>query len=109
MWQRRSEIGAYSHAWDRDYGEPVFGPEGVLSDEIVDTLASVGPIVCLAELEGVGSQWAWFGQYGDSLLDALLAMSIPALTQSREGQNALQCRKMEARLLPRVTRNMNDL
>jgi hypothetical protein len=69
-----------SHVWDKDYGESLFGPEGILSDEIVDTLASMGPIIRLAELERVvGSQWAWFGQYGDSLLDALLAMSIPAL------------------------------
>jgi len=66
--------------WDKDYSESLFGPEGILSDEIVDTLASVGPIVRLAELERVvGSQWAWFGQYGDSLLEALLGMSIPAL------------------------------
>jgi len=70
----------HSHVWKKDYGESLFGPEGILSDEIVDTLASVGPIIRLAELERVvGSQWAWFGQYGDSLLDALLVMSIPAL------------------------------
>jgi len=68
------------HVWAKDYGESLFGPEGILSDEIIDTLASVGPIVRLAELERVvGSQWAWFGQYGDSLLDTLLAMSIPVL------------------------------
>ena len=44
-------------------------------------MASVGPILCLAELERiVGSQWAWFGDYGDDLLAELLAISIPPMT-----------------------------
>ena len=48
---------------------------------MVENLASVGPILRLAELERVvGSQWAWFGQYGDDLLTTLLGMSIPPVT-----------------------------
>jgi len=76
MWQRRSEIGAYMCGTRTTVS--LFGPEGILSDEIIDTLASVGPIICLAELEWVVSlQWVWFGQYGNSLLDALLVLGSP--------------------------------
>jgi hypothetical protein len=67
-----------SQVWVRDYGDSLFGPEGILTDVMVKNLASVGPILRLAELElVVGSQWAWFGQYGDDLLAVLLGMSIP--------------------------------
>ena len=76
------EIRAWrSRIWKRDYGESLFGPEAILSDDVVKNLASVGPILRLAELERiVGSQWAWFGEYGDDLLAVLLAMSIPPMT-----------------------------
>ena len=73
--------GWRSRVWERDYGESLFGPEAILSDDVVKNLASVGPILHLAELERVvGSQWAWFGEYGDDLLAKLLAMSIPPMT-----------------------------
>ena len=46
-----------SRVWERDYGESLFGPEGILSDDVVKNLASVGPILRLAELVRiVGSQ-----------------------------------------------------
>ena len=57
-------------------------------DNMVENLASVGPILHLAELEHViGPQWAWFGQYGDDLLAALLGMSIPPRPQKSGGQS----------------------
>ena len=47
-------------------------------------LVSVGTILRFAELERVvGSQWAWFGKYGDDLLAIILAMSIPPITPTR--------------------------
>ena len=73
--------GWRSRVWEKDYGESLFGPEGILTDNMVQSLASVGPILRLAELENVvGSQWPWFGQYGDNLLTTLLDMSIPPVT-----------------------------
>ena len=72
--------GWRSRVWERDHGESLFGPEGILTDNMVDNMASVGPMLRLAELERVvGSQWAWFGQYGDDLLSTLLGMSIPPM------------------------------
>ena len=67
--------------WGGQQSIALFGPEVILSDDVVKNLASVGPILRLAELEHiVGSQWAWFGEYGDDLLAVLLAMSIPPMT-----------------------------
>ena len=55
----------------------VFGPSGILKDDTLETLASVGPILRLSELERVvGSQWAWFGKYGNDLLAALAEMDM---------------------------------
>ena len=66
-----------ARVWERDFEDAVFGPSGILKDEILETLASVGPILRLAELERVvGSQWAWFGKYGDELLAALAEIDM---------------------------------
>ena len=71
LWNWRTRI------WERDFEDAVFGPSGILKDKILETLASVGPILQLAELERVvGSQWAWFGKYGDELLAALAEMDM---------------------------------
>ena len=58
----------------------MFGSSGILKDDVIEKLASVGPILNLAGLERiVGPQWPWFGKYGDELLTKLLAMSIPPM------------------------------
>ena len=67
----------HTRIWERDFEDAVFGPSGILKDEILETLASLGPILQLAELERVvGSQWAWFGKYGNELLAALAEMDM---------------------------------
>ena len=67
----------HAHVWERDFEDAVFGPLGILKDKIIETLALVGPILWLAELKHVvGSQWAWFGKYGDELLAALAEIDM---------------------------------
>ena len=67
----------HTRVWKRDFEDAVFGPSGILKDEVLENLASVGPILRLVELERVvGSQWAWFGEYGDELLAALGKMEM---------------------------------
>ena len=80
-----SEVVQAIHEWrrkirDRDFPQAIFGPSGFLSDETVESLASVGPILSLIHLEKVvGGNWPWFGKYGDELLEAFKKMSIPPL------------------------------
>jgi hypothetical protein len=65
---------------ERDFPHAVFGPSGILSDETVESLASVGPILSLIQLEKVvGENWPWFGKYGDELLEVFKKLSIPPL------------------------------
>ena len=48
----------YSH--DRDFPNAIFGPSGILGDGIVSSLASVGPILSLIQLEKVvGEMSCW--------------------------------------------------
>ena len=64
----------------RDFEDAVFAPSGVLSDERVENLSSVGFIDRLNELERVvGVDWPWFGQYGDELLKELKKLNIPPM------------------------------
>ena len=66
--------------WERDFPHAIFGSSGILSDEIVESLASVGPILSLIQLEKVvGENWPWFGKYGDELLEVFKKMTIPPL------------------------------
>ena len=80
-----SEVVQAVHEWrqkirDRDFPHAIFGPSGILSDEIVESLASVGPILSLIRLEKVvGESWPWFGKYGDELLELFKKISIPPL------------------------------
>jgi len=66
--------------WRRDFPNAVFGPSAILKDSTLETLSSVGPILTLKELERVvGENWAWFGPYGNELLDELMSLSIPMM------------------------------
>ncbi|KAJ7573001.1 P-loop containing nucleoside triphosphate hydrolase protein, partial [Mycena floridula] len=71
------------HAWrtlvfKRDFRRSLFGPSGILRDETVELLASVGPIRSRQVLEKVlAGQWSWYEQYGDELLSCLLEMEMP--------------------------------
>ena len=73
--------------WQRDFKGALFAPSGILGDKVIESLASIGPVLRLIELERVvGSQWPWFGKYGDELLTALLRMSIPPVKPKPQGQ-----------------------
>jgi hypothetical protein len=64
----------------RDFEDAVFAPSGVLSNERVENLSSIGFIGRLNELERVvGANWPWFGQYGDELLEELKKLNIPPM------------------------------
>ncbi|KAH9481945.1 hypothetical protein JR316_0006475 [Psilocybe cubensis] len=55
--------------WHRDFGDSMFGPSGILSNNAVNKLASYGAILRLTKLnEILGGNWPWFGKYGDELL-----------------------------------------
>jgi hypothetical protein len=58
----------------------MFGPSGILSNETLTALSSVGPILSLKQLESiVGENWPWFGKYGDNLLTQLISLNIPPM------------------------------
>ena len=66
--------------WAQDFKNVMFGPSGILTDEILTALSSVGPILSLKELELiVGENWPWFGKYGDNLLTELISLNIPPI------------------------------
>ncbi|KAF4622415.1 hypothetical protein D9613_009124 [Agrocybe pediades] len=63
--------------WKRDFEDALFGPSVIIKDETLTTLASVGPIERLNELEkATGGDWPWFGKYGDELLDTMKQLDI---------------------------------
>ena len=64
----------------RDFEDALFAPSGILSDQRIEILSSVGSIGRLNELERVvGADWPWFGQYGDALLEELKNLNIPPM------------------------------
>ena len=66
--------------WAQDFKNAMFGPTGILTNETVALLASVGPILSLKQLETiVGENWPWFGKYGDNLLTELISLNIPPM------------------------------
>jgi hypothetical protein len=72
-----------------DFEDAVFGPSGVLSDDRVEKLSSVGFIGRLNELERVvGADWPWFGQYGDELLEELKKLNIPPMQPKPQKKRA---------------------
>ncbi|KAE9387374.1 P-loop containing nucleoside triphosphate hydrolase protein [Gymnopus androsaceus JB14] len=78
------------HKWrteifKRDFSSMLFGPSGVLKDETVELLASVGPIKTLARLDKVlGGQWSWREKYGPSLVETLAVLEIPFIPKPKK-------------------------
>ena len=73
----------------RDFEDAVFAPSGILSDDRVENLSSVGFIGRLNELERVvGVDWPWFGQYGDELLEELKKLNIPPMQPKPQKRRA---------------------
>ena len=66
--------------WAQDFKNAMFGPTGILTNETLVALSSVGPILSLKQLESVvGENWPWFGKYGDNLLTELISLNIPPM------------------------------
>lgn len=66
--------------WAQDFKNAMFGPTGILTNETLAALSSVGPILTLKQLESiVGENWPWFGKYGDNLLTELISLNIPPM------------------------------
>ncbi|KAE9391377.1 hypothetical protein BT96DRAFT_1060959 [Gymnopus androsaceus JB14] len=69
----------------RDFSSMLFGPSGVLKDDTVELLASVGPIKTLARLDKVlGAQWSWREKYGPSLVETLTVLKIPFIPKPKK-------------------------
>ena len=78
-----------SQIFKRDFEDALFAPSGILSDERIDSLSSVGSIGRLNELERVvGADWPWFGQYGDALLEELKKLNIPPMQPKPQQKRA---------------------
>ena len=67
--------------WNRDFEDAIFSPAGILSDDAVDRLSSVAsPIENLISLErALGGGWAWFGTYGDELLEKIKTLPFKSM------------------------------
>ncbi|KAF5317599.1 hypothetical protein D9611_014814 [Ephemerocybe angulata] len=66
---------------DKAFTRSFFSPAGFMSNDLVELLASVGPINTKAKLLAVlGGQWARsFATYGDALLTELKRINIPPM------------------------------
>ena len=62
--------------WTRDFGDSLFGPSAILSDAAVESVSSFGKIERLIDLESALGGWAWFGRYGDELLNIFESLDI---------------------------------
>ncbi|KAE9401327.1 P-loop containing nucleoside triphosphate hydrolase protein [Gymnopus androsaceus JB14] len=81
-----SELNKWrTEIFKRDFSSMLFGPSGVLKDETVELLASVGPIKTLARLDKVlGGQWSWREKYGPSLVETLAVLEIPFIPKPKK-------------------------
>lgn len=56
----------------------LFGASGILKDETLDLLSSVGPISSRTKLsETLADQWKWEAKYGDELFRYISRLPIP--------------------------------
>jgi hypothetical protein len=58
----------------------LFGVSGLLKDETLDLLSSVGPFPSRERLEKVlAGQWKWYSRYGEELFVLLSSLKIPPM------------------------------
>ena len=62
--------------WTRDFKDSLFGPSAILSEEALESVSSFGKIERLIDLESALGGWAWFGRYGDELLNIFRRLDI---------------------------------
>ncbi|KAJ7586278.1 hypothetical protein C8J56DRAFT_742127, partial [Mycena floridula] len=69
-----------SMVYKRDFRRSLFGPSGIMKDETISLLSSVGPIHLQKVLEKVlAGQWTWYERYGDELLAWLMTLNMPPM------------------------------
>ena len=71
----------HTKVWNCDFEDAIFSPTGILSDDAIDKLLSiVSHIENLIELEcALGGGWAWFGTYGDELLNEIKSLPLKSM------------------------------
>ncbi|KAJ7437768.1 P-loop containing nucleoside triphosphate hydrolase protein [Mycena latifolia] len=78
----------------RDFPTPLFSASGILRDETIALLSSVGPFRSRARLDAVlAGQWMWSARYGDELYTCLAAHDIPPmkpLPSKKRGRKRVQ-------------------
>ncbi|KAF6752222.1 hypothetical protein DFP72DRAFT_1133992 [Ephemerocybe angulata] len=73
------------HLWrveiaKRDHSKALISGLGLLSDDLVELLSSLGPIATEAALvKLVGAKWVWLGKYKTELFNKLTSLSIPPM------------------------------
>ena len=78
--------------WNRDFEDAIFSPAGILSDDAVDKLSSVVSLIeNLISLErALGGGWAWFGTYGDELLDQIKTLPFKSMGPKPKQKRAMK-------------------
>jgi hypothetical protein len=78
--------------WSRDFEDAIFSAAGILSDVAIDKLSSVvSPIENLISLErALGGGWAWFGTYGDELLDYIKTLPFKSMGPKPKQKRAVK-------------------
>ncbi|KAL0571518.1 hypothetical protein V5O48_010452 [Marasmius crinis-equi] len=61
----------------RDFPFSLWGPAGILGDDLVTSLSSVGSIETEAQLKArLGGRWMWLNKYGKELLEFLVGLDM---------------------------------
>ncbi|KDR71310.1 hypothetical protein GALMADRAFT_1345788 [Galerina marginata CBS 339.88] len=64
----------------RDFAASLFSADALLSNPLIELLASTGPVATRERLSVIlGGQWGWEKTYGDELFAAMRTMDIPLL------------------------------
>ncbi|KAF5335869.1 hypothetical protein D9758_017235 [Tetrapyrgos nigripes] len=76
-WRRRT--------YDCDHQYALYGPSAILPDEMIQDLASVGPVPSLARLQEIlADRWCFIVEYGDEVVKELGKLTIPEISVSKK-------------------------
>lgn len=77
-----------SRIWDQYHLHATWGAEGLLGDDLVDFLASIGPIDDVDTLERyLSPRWSWWGHYGDDLAQLVVRLKTPYTPKPSKPRN----------------------
>ena len=79
----------------RDFPNVCFESSGMLSNDHLDLLSSVGPISSEMLKRLLGENWAWYNEYGAELLTRLNELEIPAMKPKPKALKALKKRTVD--------------